>query len=111
MMGSINDCICLYYTSTLMGSINDCSFTCADHCIMGSRGHSVVPIIDDALQAWVKQADANKREVRGLKPNVSRFAGLWRLQVGPYDTRDAALEGCKKLEIGKNGCFAIDIGD
>ena len=69
------------------------------------------PTQKSALQAWVKQADANKREVRGLKPNVSRFAGLWRLQVGPYDTRDAALEGCKKLEIGKNGCFAIDIGD
>ena len=64
-----------------------------------------------AMAAWTKLAAAQKRDVKGLKPKVSKFGGMYRLQVGPFPTRDEALGGCKKLEIGKNGCFAIDIGD
>jgi len=63
-----------------------------------------------AMTAWTKLAAAQKRNVKGLKPKVSKFGGLYRLQVGPFPTRDEAMGGCKKLEIGKNGCFAIDIG-
>jgi uncharacterized protein len=63
-----------------------------------------------ALSAWTKHAAANKRDAKGLKPSVSRFGGVWRLQVGTFETRDEARDGCKKLEIGKNGCFAVDIG-
>jgi uncharacterized protein len=69
------------------------------------------PSQKSALQAWTKHAAANKRDVKGLKPNISRYGGVWRLQVGPFETRDEARTGCKNLEIGKNGCFAIDIGD
>jgi uncharacterized protein len=69
------------------------------------------PSQKSAMQAWQKLAAANKRDTRGLKPNISRFGGLWRLQVGPFETRAEATKGCKTLEIGKNGCFAIDIGD
>jgi cell division septation protein DedD len=64
-----------------------------------------------AMAAWTKLAAAQKRDVKGLKPKVSKFGGMYRLQVGPFPTRDEALGGCKKLEIGRNGCFAIDIGD
>jgi hypothetical protein len=63
-----------------------------------------------AQAAWNKLAAANKRDTRGLRPVIGRFGGSWRLQVGPFDTRDAARAGCAKLEIGKNGCFALDIG-
>jgi cell division septation protein DedD len=63
-----------------------------------------------AQAAWNKLAAANKRDTKGLRPVIGRFGGSWRLQVGPFDTRDAARAGCGKLEIGKNGCFAIDIG-
>ena len=69
------------------------------------------PSQKSAQAAWTKHAAANKRDAKGLKPNISRYGGVWRLQVGPFDTREEARAGCKKLEIGKNGCFAIDIGD
>jgi hypothetical protein len=69
------------------------------------------PSQQSAQSAWTKHAAANKRDARGLKPTISRYGGVWRLQVGPFDTREDARAGCKKLEIGKNGCFAIDIGD
>lgn len=64
-----------------------------------------------AMAAWSKLAAAQKKDVKGLKPKVSKFGSLYRLQVGPFPTRSEAQDGCKKLEIGKNGCFAIDIGD
>jgi len=64
-----------------------------------------------AQAAWNKLAAANKRDVRGLRPTIGKFGGNWRLQVGPFDTRAEASKGCKTLEIGKNGCFAVDIGD
>jgi cell division septation protein DedD len=64
-----------------------------------------------AMAAWTKLAGQQKQEVKGLKPKVSRYGSLYRLQVGPFPTRDRAQDGCKKLEIGKNGCFAIDIGN
>ncbi len=64
-----------------------------------------------AMDAWTKLAAAQKQVVKGLKPNVSRYGNLYRLQVGPFPTRNEARDGCKKLEIGKNGCFAVDIGD
>ncbi len=69
------------------------------------------PSQKSALQAWTKHAAANKRDAKGLKPNISRYGGVWRLQVGTFETREEARTGCKNLEIGKNGCFAIDIGD
>jgi TPR repeat protein len=69
------------------------------------------PSQKSAMQAWTKLAAANKRDTKGLKPNISRYGGMWRLQVGPFETRAEANKGCKTLEIGKNGCFAIDIGD
>jgi cell division septation protein DedD len=68
------------------------------------------PSQKSAQDAWTKHAAANKRDTKGLKPTISRYGGVWRLQVGPFDTREDARAGCKKLEIGKNGCFAIDIG-
>ncbi len=64
-----------------------------------------------AMTAWKKLAAANKRDVKGLHPTIGKFGGNWRLQVGPFDTRAEASKGCKTLEIGKNGCFAVDIGD
>jgi len=64
-----------------------------------------------AMAAWQKLAAANKRDVKGLRPNIGKFGGNWRLQVGPFETRSEATKGCKTLEIGKNGCFAVDIGD
>jgi uncharacterized protein len=67
------------------------------------------PSQKSAMEAWTKLAAANKRDTRGLKPNISRYGGLWRLQVGPFPTRDEARDGCKTLEIGKNGCFALNI--
>lgn len=63
-----------------------------------------------AQAAWNKLAAANKRDTRGLRPVIGRFGGSWRLQVGPFGTRDAARAGCTRLEIGRNGCFALDIG-
>ncbi len=68
------------------------------------------PSQKSAQAAWTRHAAANKQDTRGLKPTVSRYGGVWRLQVGPFETREAARTGCKKLEIGKNGCFAIDVG-
>lgn len=64
-----------------------------------------------AMSAWTKLAAANKRDVKGLRPNIGKFGGNWRLQVGPFETRSEAMKGCKTLEIGKNGCFAVDIGN
>lgn len=69
------------------------------------------PSQKSAMQAWTKLAATNKRDTKGLKPNISRYGEMWRLQVGPFETRDEASKGCKTLEIGKNGCFSIDIGD
>ena len=69
------------------------------------------PSQKSAQAAWTKLAAANKRDTRGLKPNISRYGGMWRLQVGPFETKAEATTGCRNLEIGKNGCFAIDIGD
>jgi cell division septation protein DedD len=63
-----------------------------------------------AMTAWTRLAAAQKRDVKGLKPKVSKFGGIYRLQVGPFPTRNEAMGGCKKLEINNNGCFAIDIG-
>jgi uncharacterized protein len=64
-----------------------------------------------AMTAWTKLAASNKRDVKGLRPVIGKFGGNWRLQVGPFSTRAEASKGCKTLEIGKNGCFAVDIGD
>ncbi|MBU6166931.1 MAG: SPOR domain-containing protein [Alphaproteobacteria bacterium] len=64
-----------------------------------------------AQAAWKKLAAAKKRDVKGLRPVIGKFGGNWRLQVGPFDTRAEAGKGCKTLEIGNNGCFAVDIGD
>jgi uncharacterized protein len=63
-----------------------------------------------AMTAWTRLAAAQKRDLKGLKPKVSKFGGIYRLQVGPFPTRNEAMGGCKKLEINNNGCFAIDIG-
>ena len=62
-----------------------------------------------AMQAWTKLAASNKKATRGLHPTIGKFGGNYRLQVGPFPTRDEAREGCKTLEIGKNGCFALNI--
>ncbi len=62
-----------------------------------------------AMTAWKKLAAANGRATRGLRPVIGKFGGNYRLQVGPFPTRDEARDGCKTLEIGKNGCFALNI--
>jgi cell division protein FtsN len=62
-----------------------------------------------ATQAWTKLAAANKKSTKGLHPTISKFGSNYRLQVGPFPTRDEARDGCKTLEIGKNGCFALNI--
>uniref|UniRef100_UPI0018CC744A SPOR domain-containing protein n=1 Tax=Sandarakinorhabdus oryzae TaxID=2675220 RepID=UPI0018CC744A len=62
-----------------------------------------------AQAAWTKLAAANKKATRGLHPTIGKFGGNYRLQVGPFPTRDEARDGCKTLEIGKNGCFALNI--
>lgn len=62
-----------------------------------------------AMTAWKKLAAANGRATRGLHPTIGKFGGNYRLQVGPFPTRDDARDGCKTLEIGKNGCFALNI--
>lgn len=62
-----------------------------------------------AMQAWTKLAAANKKATKGLRPVIGKFGGNFRLQVGPFPTRDEARDGCKTLEIGKNGCFALNI--
>lgn len=62
-----------------------------------------------AQQAWTKLAASNKKDVKGLHPIYGKFGGNYRLQVGPFPTRDEANKGCKTLEIGKNGCFAFNI--
>ena len=62
-----------------------------------------------AMQAWTKLAAANKKATKGLRPVIGKFGGNYRLQVGPFPTRDEARDGCKTLEIGKNGCFALNI--
>jgi cell division protein FtsN len=62
-----------------------------------------------AMQAWTKLAAANKKSTKGLHPTIGKFGSNYRLQVGPFPTRDGARDGCKTLEIGKNGCFALNI--
>ena len=62
-----------------------------------------------AMQAWTKLAAANKKLIKGLHPTIGKFGSNYRLQVGPFPTRDEARNGCKTLEIGKNGCFALNI--
>ncbi len=62
-----------------------------------------------AMQAWTKLAASNKKATKGLRPVIGKFGGNYRLQVGPFPTRDEARDGCKTLEIGKNGCFALNI--
>jgi cell division septation protein DedD len=62
-----------------------------------------------AMQAWTKLAAANKKSTKGLHPTIGKFGSNYRLQVGPFPTRDEARDGCKTLEIGKNGCFALNI--
>ena len=62
-----------------------------------------------AMEAWSKLAAANKKATKGLNPHVSKYGALYRLQVGAFPTRDEARDGCKTLEIGKNGCFALNI--
>ncbi|WP_017667447.1 SPOR domain-containing protein [Sandarakinorhabdus sp. AAP62] len=62
-----------------------------------------------AMQAWTKLAASNRKATRGLRPVIGKFGGNYRLQVGPFPTRDEARDGCKTLEIGKNGCFALNI--
>lgn len=62
-----------------------------------------------AMQAWTKLAAANKKATKGLRPVIGKFGGNYRLQVGPFPTREEARDGCKTLEIGKNGCFALNI--
>ena len=61
------------------------------------------------MQAWTKLAAANKKLIKGLHPTIGKFGSNYRLQVGPFPTRDEARNGCKTLEIGKNGCFALNI--
>ena len=62
-----------------------------------------------AMQAWAKLAAANKKSTKGLHPTIGKFGKNYRLQVGPFPTRDEARDGCKTLEIAKNGCFALNI--
>ena len=62
-----------------------------------------------AMQAWTKLAAANKKSTKGLHPTIGKFGKNYRLQVGPFPTRDEARDGCKTLEIGKNGCVALNI--
>lgn len=62
-----------------------------------------------AMQAWTKLAASNKSATKGLRPVIGKFGANYRLQVGPFPTRDEARVGCKTLEIGKNGCFALNI--
>ena len=62
-----------------------------------------------AMEAWTKLAAANKSATKGLNPNVTKYGALYRLQVGAFPTRDLARSNCKTLEIGKNGCFALNI--
>ena len=62
-----------------------------------------------AMQAWAKLAAANKKSTKGLHPTIGKFGKNSRLQVGPFPTRDEARDGCKTLEIAKNGCFALNI--
>jgi TPR repeat protein len=62
-----------------------------------------------AMTAWNKLSAANKKATRGLRPVIGKFGGNYRLQVGPFPTREDARDGCKTLEIGKNGCFALNI--
>lgn len=67
------------------------------------------PTQTSAVQAWTKLAAANKKATKGLNPHVSKYGTLYRLQVGAFPTREEARDGCKTLEIGKNGCFALNI--
>ena len=67
------------------------------------------PTQQSAMQAWTKLAAANKKSTKGLNPHFSKYGALYRLQVGAFPTREEARDNCKTLEIGKNGCFALNI--
>mmetsp|Transcript_30545 Transcript_30545/g.42038 ORF Transcript_30545/g.42038 Transcript_30545/m.42038 type:complete len:1359 (-) Transcript_30545:23-4099(-) len=46
---------CMYYTELLERKGQMKLVIWPQHCIIGSRGHAVVPVINDALQEWIDQ--------------------------------------------------------
>ena len=66
-----------------------------DHCIVGTKGHEVIPKIDDALQKWVKHKNVSVEYLeRGQNLRTEMYSVLSALVV---DTNDPTTRFNEKL--------------
>jgi nicotinamidase/pyrazinamidase len=60
------------------------------HCIIGSRGHSVVPVINDALQEWCQYTGSSVQYVlKGQNLRCEMYSALESEVVDPLDNATA----------------------
>ena len=78
---------CLYYTKSLERKGKFKLTIWPEHCIIGSRGHCIVPVINKALQAW---AEYSKRPVnyimKGQNCRTEMFSALVAEVEDPLDS-------------------------
>ena len=68
--------------------MNPIRFVCRhpDHCIVGSVGHGVVPVIDEALQEWVEATGKPVFYVmKGMNNRTEMFSALEAEVEDPED--------------------------
>ena len=85
---------CIYYTKALERKGKFKLTIWPEHCIIGSRGHCVVPVIDDALQQW---AAYSKRPVnyimKGQNCRTEMFSALVAEVEDPLDSSTSLNHG------------------
>ena len=78
---------CIHYTKSLERKGKFKLTIWPEHCIIGSRGHCIVPVIDDALQKW---AAYSKRPVnyimKGQNCRTEMFSALVAEVEDPLDS-------------------------
>jgi len=74
------------YTSTLEKKGRMVLTIWPEHCLIGSRGHSVVKVIDDALQRWAKRSSREVKYVmKGQNLRVEMYSALCAEVEDPLD--------------------------
>jgi nicotinamidase-related amidase len=77
---------CLKYTKDLERKGRLKLTICPEHCIIGTRGHAVVPVINDALQEWALYSKRPIQYVfKGFNYRTEMYSALEAEVVDPND--------------------------
>ena len=112
---------CLHYVKELAKNKKYALCIWPEHCLIGSTGHLIYPVVFDALRNWEKKNFGNVNYVtKGSNPKTEHYGGLRAEIEDPADPttmlNTAVIDVLKKADIvilsgeARSHCLATTVG-